>query len=455
MTPFLALTVLTAPAALGYCLIGLMDTKKMIPVTLRLALAYGLGTGLLTLGIFLWGALRIPLTIKAVNYPLATSIAICFLLILKSGKRPFGKGLGHNPPSFHLDPLSLVFLLFVLLQTSYVFWRGFTVPVSTWDVFSTHSFNAKILFYEQSLQYLPHLPHSNYPLHVPLLQAWLALNAGAWDDRLINVIFPLYFLALLIICYHFLRSHTRARWALLGLVFLVSSPFLIRHATIGYREFTLLYYNFTTIILLLFWHRKKENVYLILAALFAGITTFVKLEGSGYLAIHLLLLTAILAHEQSISLSQKFKIFLKFFVPSFGVCLSFHAYQYLIRAGAPSHADLSFNLYTLGIEQTVNYVERLKIVLEKIVQNLFFSGNWNILWLILTVSLLRLNRKNVSFEIKLLCLALILFAAIYIPAYTLTQHYYWIAQTEAALSRCILHVFPIVPALIILINFRS
>ena len=453
MTPFLALTILIAPVTLGYCLISLMDAKKTIPVTLGLALAYGLGTGLLTLWMFLLGALRAPLTTGTINYPLATSIAVCFLFILKSRNKSPGERLKYNFPSSRLDPLSLVFLLFILLQTSYVFWRGFTIPTSTWDAFATHTFNAKILFYEHSLKYLNNMPHSNYPLHVPLLQAWLALNIGAWDDQLINVIFPLYFLATLIVQYHFLKSHVRVRWALLGLVFLVSSPFLVYHATIGYRDFTLLYYNFTTITLLLLWREKKENLYLILAAFFAGVTSFVKLEGSGYLAIHTLLLTVILAHEHPMVLSKKLKIFLKFFIPGFSVCLSFHVYQYLAQAGALSHDALSFNLYHLGLAPAVDYVGRLRTVLEKIIQNLFFSNNWNILWLILVVSLLRLERKNISFEIKLLSWALVAFAAIYIPAYTLTQHYFWIAQTEASLSRCILHIFPLVPVLIILINY--
>ncbi len=455
MTPFLALIALMLPVALGYSLISLLDTRKIIPTTLRLALAYGLGSGLLTLWMFLLGALHMPLTIQTLNYPLATFLAICLLFISKSAKRSFSKRLRHAIPSFSLDPLSFLFLLFILLQTGYVFWRSFTVPVSAWDAFATHTFNAKILFYEQSLKYLSSMPHNNYPLHVPLLQAWLALNLGQWDDLFIHAIFPLYFLSTLIVQYHFLRTYVSIRWSLLGLGLLVSSPFLIYHATIGYRDFSMLYYNFTTIVLLLLWHRKKKNAHLVLAALFAGITSFVKLEGIGYLAIHLVLLTTILAHEQSMPLFRKFRLFFTFFIPAVSVCLIFHVYQHLIHPGTLPPNNNAFGLYSIGLEHGIDYIGRLSTVLGKIIQNLFFSGNWNLLWLILSISVLQLIHRGISVEIKLLFLALILFAAIYLPAYTLTQHYYWISQTETVLSRCILHILPLATVLIVLINFSK
>lgn len=453
MTPFFALTILMMPVALGYCLIALMDTKKTIPATLGLALAYGLGTGLLTLWMFLVGVLHAPFTIATINYPLATFIAICALSILKSRDATNNKKLEWILPSRHFDCLSLIFLSFILLQTGYVFWRAFNVPTSTWDAFATHAFNAKVLFYEQSLKYFNNLPHNNYPLHVPLLQAWVALNIGKWDDQLIQSIFPFYFLGTLFVQYHFLKSHRSTRWALLGIVFLVSSPFLIYHATIGYRDFTLLYYNYTTIVLLLFWRRKKEDVYLILASLFAGIASFVKLEGTGYLFIHTLLLIAILAHDHTLAMIEKLKVLLKFFMPSLGICLFFHIYRYLAMAGTTPHDDLSFNLYALQLNLTADYAQKLGVVLQKIVYNLFFSNNWNIIWLILMVSSFRLKRKTIPFEIKILFLALILFTGIYVFGYTITQYYYWVAQTETVLSRCILHIFPISTALIILINF--
>lgn len=447
------LTIMILPVALGYCLIKVFDKKKLLPLTFSLALAYGLGTGLLTLWMFLLGVLRLPLTITTTNYPAALLFIICFLFMLKSRDQSFNKR-SNRPLSFrHLDPVSIVLILFILLQVSYVFWRAFTVPISTWDAIATHTFNAKVLFYEQSLKYANNLPHSNYPLHVPLLQAWVALNTGAWDDQIIQGVFPLYFLSTLAIMYYFLRNHTRARWALLGLVFLASAPFLTFHATIGYRDLPLLYYNYTAIVLLLLWSKKKEPVYLILASLFGGITSFVKLEGTGYLLVHILLLMTILAQERALTIIEKFKTFLKFVIPSLSICLSFHIYRYLSLAGKASSDNLSFNLYTLGLDPATNYLQRLKIVLGKIGQNLFFSNNWNILWLILVISLLRLNRKNFSFEVKLLCLTLILVAGIYLPAFTLTQHYYWITQTSDVLSRCILHIFPLVPTLIILINF--
>lgn len=115
----------------------------------------------------------------------------------------------------------------------------------------------------------------------------------------------------------------------------------------------------------------------------------------------------------------------------------------------------AFNLYQLKISLSPILLERLGIVLQKFIVNMFFTNNWGIVFLLFVLSLPRLKRKNVTPEIKSLFLGLCAFFFIYVSAYTLTQHFYWIAQTETVLSRCILHFFPLIPVLIILINFAQ
>ncbi len=457
MTLLTHISLIGVITAFGYCGILLCNHRRdPLPMLFSIALAYGLGSGVLTVWMFFLGNLNIPLTIQATMFPLMLlPVTLMARFLTRHGPSILRR---ESPISFRIkfDPPSSIFLIGLALYTTYVFWRASHVPISTWDAFATHAFNAKILYYERSLQYFNNMPHNNYPLHVPLLQAWLALANGQWDDQLIKMPFPFYFISTLIIMYYFLIHYTRPRWALLGMLLLSSSSFLVYHATIGYRDLTLLYYNFTTIILLLLWNKKNSYMFLILAALFSGFTSFTKLEGAGYLFIHLILLVGILLHQRHISIFNKIKNLLIFSIPSLSICLFFHAYRYLSlnqTTTQPVADSDAFNLYQLKISVSSVLIERLGIVLQKFTANMFLTNNWGIVFFIFVLSLFRLKRKNITLEIKFLLLGLFSFFFIYVSAYTLTQHFYWIAQTEDVLSRCILHFFPLIPTLIILMNF--
>lgn len=458
MTTFNLFLILILPMAMGYCLIFLCGLKKHLPLLLSFSLGYGLGSGLLTVWMFLLGVLNIPLKIQTINYPLAILLLIFSFLSMRGKKNQSPCASDKARAITRIDFLSFIFILYICLPVGYVFWRSFNVPISTWDAFATHAFNAKIIFYEQSLRHFDNFPHNTYPLHIPLLQSWLTLNLGRWDDQLVKAIFPFYFLSTLIVQYYFLRNYTTQRGALLSIVLLVSSPFLIYHATIGYRDLTLLYYNFTTIVLLLLWHKETANALLILASLFAGLTSFTKVEGAGYLFIHTILLIMILRHRQNSSVLEKFKNFIKFCIPSFSICLFFHIYKYLTTTPGPTSGDPSqeaFDLYRLKLGLHPNIFPKLGVVLERIFDNLFFTNNWNMVWFIFFLSCFNIKKRFFSLEIKLLLTAIALFFGTYIFGYTFTQHYYWIAETHTVLSRCILHFFPLIPLLIILINFPT
>ena len=120
----------------------------------------------------------------------------------------------------------------------------------------------------------------------------------------------------------------------------------------------------------------------------------------------------------------------------------------------PTHPEgEAFNLYQLKINISPVFIEKLSIVMQKFIANMFLTNNWGVVFPIFVLSLLTLRKKTPALEIKFLLLSFFLFLSIYISAYALTQHFYWIAQTETVLSRCILHFFPLIPTLIILINF--
>ena len=61
-------------------------------------------------------------------------------------------------------------------------------PVSDWDGRSIWLFNAKIIFFEDSLNnffsYSPYYSHPDYPIFLPVLSATMAKLIGTWNEVL-------------------------------------------------------------------------------------------------------------------------------------------------------------------------------------------------------------------------------------------------------------------------------
>ncbi len=412
----------------------------------RTALAYALGMGILTYTMLILGCLRIPLSLSSIGYSLVVLTTI-FLLIFLLGKKNSADLLFTPKPENTPNPL-LFFLMAgcVGYFTIYVFWRSLNIPVIDWDAVSIWAFNAKVFFYDQTLDHAKYIPHASYPLHVCFAEAWIALNLGSWNDVLIKIIFPFEFLSYLIIQYHILKLYTNKTWAMLGNVLLVSSNFFIYHATIGYADFTLMYYNSLVILLLLLWNRESNKKYLFLAGLLSGLMTFVKIEGLIYLMIHTVLAFYILSLKNS-NLLNKIKDMSRFVIPSY-LLYSFY-FLFKIKNDIPllrDDAKITFHL---------DQLHRVPVILEQFLNNLFYSGNWNILWLLFVLSLIRYPQRKKISEIRILIFGLLLFFLAHFLLFLLTPSFSFIAsfnQESSVLSRLFLHFFPLIPLLIIFLN---
>jgi len=282
------------PFVTGYTFLSYLSKGGPLSIPFKMALAYGLGLGILTLWMFLLTLFHYSLNFLTITIPLLLC-SISFLLLTPIKKtniaNPIDTKILKETAPLPLLPKIFIYSFIILLtlyiahNILYVFWFSMNIPIYTWDATATVAFKAKIFYFEQSIPHLKLLPHPTYPLLTPLAETWVAINLEYWDEQFIKIIFPFAFLSYLIINYTFLKLYTNRIWALLGCAILLSSNLFIHHATISYRDFLLMYYNCTTIILLLLWQRTALNAFLILSAIFAGLTTFVKLEGTAFLGI--------------------------------------------------------------------------------------------------------------------------------------------------------------------------
>ena len=454
---FLSLAI---PICLGCLILKCLLKVKFFPLALLIALSYGLGLGLLSYWMFIIAGLGLILTFKTI---LSTLLIICiFVYYLVRKWKFFSESSCEASPNFPgfvnpnstqkregkfslLVPLAIFYLIF---QIFIVLWYSLNVPVSAWDDFFNFATKAKVIYFEGSLDQIRHLTYPSYPLLVPLAQVWIALSLGMWDDQLIKIIFPMAFLSFLIIYFYTLRFFTDGRGGIYGLGLLLSSSFFILHATINYSDFYQMYYNYVTIFLILIWTRVKTNGLLVLISLFAGLSTFTKIEGLGYLMLHLILLLIILTSQKQEGRILKIKRFLMFALPSLGMHFLYFLYKWHVQIPWEERTHLIL---------TLECFQRISQVLFYMFANLFLSGNWNILWFVLLVGLFNLPNIQRKPEIGWMFWVLILFLGYYFSLGVFTNHFPYIGDKPSAqvLSRILLHQYPVCPFLIVLLNYPA
>lgn len=441
------------PIVFGFYLIGLLDNNNHFPFSVKIALGYGLGLGCVTQWMLILSTLNIPLSFPVIILPLFIIMIFMIMMYKRRGKVP--EPTHTNSQRVDYNFLSIMLISYILLCLAFILWRTLNIPLSTWDAFSYNGFVAKAIYFERSLYYLPNMPHYEYPLHATFMQVWASLCLGDWNDLFINVLFPFYLIFFLIFFFYFITQYTSSIWALFGLALIVSSNLLVHHASIAYRDITLMYYINVSLLLLLLSRKDGCRRKLFLSGLMAGIATSVKLDATGYVFVLTLIMSVIFLANKSTGMKQKLTDFLAFTIPCYSILLFFNIYKMLAvepRAPRTIGEKLSFDLYSVKFNFGFEIITRFKTVLLRIMDNLFLSGNWGIVWLIFLISLTNIWKKKGSFEVKILVLALIAFFGLQIAGYTFTQYYYWIADTHTSLSRHLLSHFPVVVALIIFLN---
>ena len=343
-------------------------------------------------------------------------------------------------------------LLFYIAQNLYfVFWRALNVPLLSFDAIATVAFKAKVFYYEPVPPPLGLLPHRTYPLFVPFIESWISFNLGYWDDILIKAVFPFALLSFTVIVYNFLNVLTRPLWALMGCAILLSSNLFVYHATISYSDFFLMYFNCRAVMLLVLWHQNKTGGLLLLASLFAGLATFVKLEGTAFLLIYAVLFLMINLPSAVFNRAEKLMNSIKFLAPSFGIAAVFHLYKWMnniLKEGSGTMDKTDFDL-------SLAKITLIPHILFKFAKNLLMSGNWSMVWIILLLSLIGTKGRRLTGETKLIFLGLLMFFGLYFNFALMTTNYVWIAgESEVTtLSRLLLHFYPLAVLLLVLINY--
>ncbi len=440
------------PLGLGYCLVQLLFKGYSLPKPLSFALGYGLGMGIVSIEMLLWGILDIRFSLPSIGMPLLILLLITTVLYFYRRRDP---NLSAFPLSDQKDPLTFTMklllglgILYILFQIIFIYIRALNMPIQTYDALGAISFKAKVFFYDGYLKYTRNATVPDYPLLVELCETWTALNLGQWHESFVKIMFPLFFTSFLVVNYYLLRSMTSKYWSILGTCLLLSANFITYHATIEYRDIVMMYYNCTIIALLMWGSKNTKNGFLVLAALFSGFACFIKYQGPAYSMIHVILLAVLLTNEKT-NIKNILKELLKFSIIAFGICIVSYSYMNVFHI---SRHPLWTNIQTIIDHFSITQQNNFKMVSK----SFFYSGNWNILWFLLFINLFLNVKKVYAYPaIRFLMIATGLFLGWYFLTFTITSGFLLYnggTADDFSFSRTILQFFPLVVVLIVLLN---
>ncbi len=438
------------PFLLGYTTVAWVFRGRTLPFLPRLALSFLLGTGLFSSWILLAGFVGAGLSVGMLaGVPFLLSVALWGFL-LRTRERH--NSVFQNPETSSGGARGMlwwILMAFVAWNVLQAVWASSTIPLVSWDALSTNVFKAKVLFYEQAFTFNSRLPHPEYPLFIPLLEFWVNAFYGVWSDQLVKGLFPLFYVSFLTVQYFFLRQYVGRTWAAAAAALTVCANLFSYHAAIAYRDLPLATMNCCAVFTLLLWRKERFGGWLIAASIFSGLTALTKSEGIVYVLIHLSLFLAMLTADAS---QKHFSVknVVRFFLPA-GVLVGM-LQLYRMSLGLKARLALgSFDFWRGLAAVPVDYWARMTNVAWLMFFDLFFSTSWGMNWILLCLAVMLPRPGKWSASARWLAGVVAgSLLAVWI-GFSFSPFYKDVIHAVEPQSRILLHIFPLVPALTVLL----
>jgi len=210
--------------------------------------------------------------------------------------------------------IEIVLIVLILFQVLTSIFITVIFPVRFWDAITCWSFKAKAFFLDKTIYdfYSKHsykFSHPSYPILLPLLQTYSYFSMGTLNENLMKLIFPLFYVSLLIVNYGFLRikyseinpkvnnnsAKIKKDDRILGknypkitslfFTFILSTvPIIFDHSYIEYTNLAFAFYLYLSVMFMILWIRFKNdglktNRLIILSAIFASQLPLLRSEG--------------------------------------------------------------------------------------------------------------------------------------------------------------------------------
>jgi len=399
-----------------------------------LSFGLGLGLGLTSFWMFLLGLSGIPFSRLSVGMPVLVFALVFFFLMRRAAKG----GPGQWPLSGAPLPwpaltgwrlaIFVLMALWVGIKTAFVFYESMTRPVFTFDNYINWAVSAKFFYYKAGLLLDPSNEHFfgrgyrlfiGHPLHLPLIETWLATALGRFHEVYVKIPSALYFTGILGVLYYSVRREAGPFYAMATVFFMATAPILTAHGMASYADLPLSFFALAGSSLLLRFLREDSRAALSLSGLFLGLAVFVKNEGLFFpLAGGLVLLLFLLLRRRRASAAPVLSSIAAFVLPMafiIGPWLIFKAYYGIGfgHSGPASGLDWFGDPYYAGrVARGVHWE-----VIGKALSAIFLTANYNLvfpLWILAGI----LGRKTIMRgELKYLYLMILLVISMFAFVY--------------------------------------
>jgi len=408
----------------------------------KLALSYCVGLGFMTIEMALLSFFKIPFTIAAMVFAWLPF----FIAAMAIGYISKGMGLLHRKAEDDGNRFSLperFFIFGIIFEVGYALFRALIKPLEAYDAIAIYALKAKAFYLASSI---PHdflkvlgdpISHPEYPLLLPLAESSVYVFLGYLNDLSVKIIFPLYYIAGLVVLYFVVRRFAVRSAALLFTFLLATIPHFNEHATIGYADLLLAVYYSASFFYLLIWIRERKAAFLILSFLLSALCIWTKTEG--------ILLT-------SVNMTIAFIYILRFkkddlrrgiiYIAANAALISvFLVTKRLL--GLQVHG----NIVGLNLSEwfgSMMNIKRIPFVLYEFQIQFFGPKKWNIIWIIFIVAFLFNFRKAFMETLRPVTLAILCILGAYTFVYLIAPQEAIEWQISKTTGRFLLHFLPVV-----------
>jgi len=418
----------------GLNIILIFDKDNALGCVEVLALAYLFGVAAITAEMFLMGSFGIKFTSLLIIMPwIALSIAIA-PRYLKFARKAL-KSAKMSIPRF--DLAEKIILCLLILAVSYTFFIAFLKPMEDYDSVAIWAYKAKAIYLAQPKDFLDVIKtrfidvHPDYPYLFPMSEVWLYTFLNRFDDYTVKIIFPVSYLAFLLIFYFSLKKAALKRRLSLAMTFMLAS---VSHfslfATNGYADSQMSIYCSIAFILLYLWAKEKKRVYFLGAIFSAAAAFWTKNEGS-VVVIAMLTVLAVRLNKRT----------LRSVVP-YAIALCLCIAGWAIFKNRMSLQNDVMNMETFRHFNVFMSFKRLGAILYEYQKNIFGLKYWNLAWLIFIYAVVRNFKNTLTSPYIFITLPVFVILIGYTIIYMITPHdIVWHLTTSA--ERLLLHVLPL------------
>ncbi|MFA6321075.1 MAG: hypothetical protein WCY36_04375 [Candidatus Omnitrophota bacterium] len=429
----------------GFNIVIAYDRKDILSEPELAGLAYLFGIGAIALELFLFGLFKM----KFVTAHILLPWVLLAIINIPRFKARFRKNNAIRPAILKIKLPEMIIAALLIFVVCYAFFIALIRPVESYDAVAIWSLKAKVIYMAGTVP--PDFfniigagyqgAHPDYPLLLPLSQVWFYTFIGNFNDHLVKVLFPLNFLAFLIVFYMFLRKAGAERiFAMIFTFLLASVRQFFNYATNGYADMQIAIYASLTFLALYLWIKTKSNVYFWTAFFACLFAMWTKNEGSvvflSFVAVLFIYMTAQIRSYGKIVSSYGSILFATALLS--GLLIAWSLFKGIVNVQNDVVNAQSFA--TLDITEIF---KRALAIFYEYQRQAFGVKYWNLTWVAFIFMIIAGFGRMISEDAKYVVIPVFFILACYTAVYFITPNDIgW--QLRTTTSRLLLHVLPLV-----------